>query len=157
MVSHNVSEGAKPRNFSSLHWAKGLAAWKPVALHAIMASVPATCRGRRPWRVIRGFTTELGRTISFPKEASNEPKRQRRKYGGMVVGLTRSRGVNIQQFLTETVVLTASGGLLGVLFGLLCGPLFRGFRSGVTMFSPDLLPPIVHTLEPRIAAWSVVL
>ncbi len=27
----------------------------------------------------------------------------------------------IQQFLTETVVLTASGGLLGVLFGLLCG------------------------------------
>jgi len=94
MVSHNVSEGAKPRNFSSLHWAKGLAAWKPVALHAIMASVPATCRGRRPWRVIRGFTTELGRTISFPKEASNEPKRQRRKYGGMVVGLTHIRGVN---------------------------------------------------------------
>ena len=93
MVSHNASEGVKPRNFSSLHWAKGLAAWKPVALHAIMASVPATCRGRRPWRVIQRFTTELGRTISFPKEASNEPKRQRRKYGGMVVGLTRSRGV----------------------------------------------------------------
>jgi len=94
MVSHNVSEGVKPRNLPSLHWAKGLVAWKPVALHAIMASVSATCRGRRPWRVIRGFTAELGRTISFPKEASNEPKRQRRKYGGMVVGLTRSRGVN---------------------------------------------------------------
>jgi len=94
MVSHNASEGVKPRNFSSLHWAKGLVAWKPVALHAIMASVPATCRGRRPWRVIQGFTAELGRTISFPKEASNEPKRQRRKYDGMVVGLTRSRGVN---------------------------------------------------------------
>ena len=29
-----------------------------------------------------------------PKEASNEPKRQRRKYGDMVVGLTHSRGVN---------------------------------------------------------------
>ena len=27
-------------------------------------------------------------------EASNEPKRQRRKYGGMAVGLTYSRGVN---------------------------------------------------------------
>jgi hypothetical protein len=94
MVSHNASEGVKPRNFSSLHWAKGLVAWKPVALHAIMASVPATCRGLRPWRVIRGFTTELGRTISFLKEASNEPKRQRRKYGGMVVGLTHIRGVN---------------------------------------------------------------
>lgn len=94
MVSHNVSEGVKPRNLPSLHWAKGSVAWKPVALHAIMASVPATCRGRRPWRVIRGFTAELGRTISFLKEASNELKRQRRKYGGMVVGLTHIRGVN---------------------------------------------------------------
>ena len=27
-------------------------------------------------------------------EASNEPKRQRRKYGDMAVGLTHSRGVN---------------------------------------------------------------
>ena len=25
------------------------------------------------------------------------------------------------------------------------------------MMSPDLLPPIVYTLEPRIAPWSVVL
>jgi putative ABC transport system permease protein len=77
------------------------------------------------------------------------------------IGIRRALGAKrqhiIQQFLTETVVLTASGGLLGVLFGLLCGPLFRGFRSGVTMMSPDLLPPIIHTLEPRIAAWSVVL
>ncbi len=29
-----------------------------------------------------------------PKEASNEPKRQRRKYGDMAVGLTHIRGVN---------------------------------------------------------------
>lgn len=77
------------------------------------------------------------------------------------IGIRRALGATrrhiIQQFLTETVVLTASGGLLGVLFGLLCGPLFRGLRSAVTMMSPDLLPPIVHTLEPRIAPWSVVL
>jgi len=77
------------------------------------------------------------------------------------VGIRRALGAKriniIQQFLTETIVLTASGGLLGVLFGLLCGPLFRGFRSLVTMMSPDLLPSIVHTLEPRIAPWSVVL
>jgi len=77
------------------------------------------------------------------------------------IGIRRAMGATrrhiIQQFLTETVVLTASGGLWGVLFGLLCGPLFRGFRSGVTMMSPDLLPPIVHVLEPRIALWSVVL
>ena len=77
------------------------------------------------------------------------------------IGIRRALGATrlhiIQQFLTETVVLTASGGLLGVLFGLLCGPLFRGLRSAVTMMSTDLLPPIVHTLEPRIALWSVVL
>jgi hypothetical protein len=29
-----------------------------------------------------------------PKEASNEPKRRRREYGGMAVGLTHSRGVD---------------------------------------------------------------
>jgi putative ABC transport system permease protein len=55
------------------------------------------------------------------------------------------------------VVLTASGGLLGVLFGLSCGPLFRSVRAGVTMLSPDLLPPVIYTLEPRIAPWSVAL
>jgi len=87
MVSRNASEGIEPRNLSILYWAKGFTTWKPVALHAVMASVSATCRGRRPWQVIRGFTAELGRTISFPEEASNEPKKQRRKYGGMVVGL----------------------------------------------------------------------
>jgi putative ABC transport system permease protein len=77
------------------------------------------------------------------------------------VGIRRAMGATrqhiVQQFLTETVVLTASGGLLGVMFGLFCGPLFRGLRSGVTMMSPDLLPPIVYMLEPRIAPWSVVL
>jgi putative ABC transport system permease protein len=77
------------------------------------------------------------------------------------IGIRRALGAKqihiIQQFLTETVVLTGTGGLLGVLFGLLCGPLFRGIRSTVAMMSPDLLPPIVHTLEPRIAPWSVML
>jgi putative ABC transport system permease protein len=68
-----------------------------------------------------------------------------------------SRGHILQQFLTETVVLTGGGGLLGVMFGLSCGPFFRAFRAGVTMLSPDLLPPIVYSLEPRIAPWSVLL
>jgi hypothetical protein len=80
MVSHNASEGIEPRNMSILHWAKGFTIWKPVALHAIKASVSATCRGRSPWRVIRGFTTELGIAMSFPKEASSELKR---RSGGM--------------------------------------------------------------------------
>ena len=75
------------------------------------------------------------------------------------IGIRRSLGATrrdiIQQFLGETVLLTGTGGLLGVLFGLLCGPLFRTLRQVVTTLSPDLLPPIVHSLEPRIAPWSV--
>lgn len=77
------------------------------------------------------------------------------------IGIRRALGATrkhiIEQFLTETVVLTAGGGLLGVFFGLMCGPLFRGLRTGLTALSPDLLPPIVYTLEPRIAPWSVAL
>ena len=77
------------------------------------------------------------------------------------IGIRRALGATrhdiIQQFLTETMVLTASGGLLGVVFGLSIGPLFRSFRGGITMMAPDLLPPIVYSIEPRIAPWSVIL
>jgi putative ABC transport system permease protein len=77
------------------------------------------------------------------------------------IGVRRALGATrrhiIQQFLTETIVLTASGGLLGVLFGLLCGPIFRAGRAFLTTVTPDSLPPIVQTLEPRIAPWSVAL
>ncbi len=76
MVSHNVSEGVQPRNMSKLHWAKDFSIWKPVALHTITASVSATCRGRSPWRVIRRFTAELERAMSFSKEAFIKLKRQ---------------------------------------------------------------------------------
>ena len=77
------------------------------------------------------------------------------------IGIRRALGAKrsdiIQQFLVETLVLTGSGGLSGVLCGLLCGPIFRTTRTIVTAFSPELLPPIVYTLEPRIALWSVLL
>lgn len=77
------------------------------------------------------------------------------------IGIRRALGATrrhiIQQFLTETIVLTAAGGLLGTFCGLLCGPAFRALRASVSLLSPDLLPPIVHTLEPRIAPWSVAL
>ena len=74
---------------------------------------------------------------------------------GIRRALGAKRGDIIQQFLTETLVLTGSGGLLGVFCGLLCGPIFRTARALITAASPDLLPPIVHNLEPRIAFWSV--
>jgi putative ABC transport system permease protein len=77
------------------------------------------------------------------------------------IGIRRALGAKrrdiIYQFLAETLVLTGSGGLLGVGFGLLCGPIFRRIRSIITAIDPELLPPIVYDLEPRIALWSVIL
>lgn len=77
------------------------------------------------------------------------------------IGVRRALGATrsdiIGQFLIETVVLTASGGLAGVLFGLSVGPLFRLIKRVIMVISPDSLPPIVNSLEPRIAMWSVVL
>jgi putative ABC transport system permease protein len=75
------------------------------------------------------------------------------------IGVRRALGATrshiIQQFLIEAIVLTASGGLLGVLFGLMCGPIFRAVRMLATHLSPDSLPPIIQAIEPRIAPWSV--
>ncbi len=75
------------------------------------------------------------------------------------IGIRRALGAKrsdiIQQFLTETLVLTCSGGLLGVGVGVMCGPLFRFARRAINYFSPEMLPPTVQTLEPRIALWSV--
>ncbi len=77
------------------------------------------------------------------------------------IGIRRALGATrsniIQQFLTETILLTAGGGLLGVAFGVSVKPIFRMTRMLVELASPDLLPPIVHELDPRIAPWSVLL
>ena len=77
------------------------------------------------------------------------------------IGIRRALGATrlhiIQQFLTETVLLTASGSIFGVLFGLYVGPLFRRIREAVTIMAPDMLPPIIYDLEPRVATWSVLL
>lgn len=77
------------------------------------------------------------------------------------IGIRRALGAKrshiIQQFLVETLVLTGSGGLLGVVVGLLCGPIFHAVRWGVVQLSPELLPPTILNLEPRIALWSVLL
>lgn len=74
------------------------------------------------------------------------------------IGIRRALGAKradiIQQFLIEAIVLTGTGGLLGVAFGLFCGPMFRGIRTFLVWMEVDL-PEEVHSLEPRIAMWSV--
>ncbi len=77
------------------------------------------------------------------------------------IGIRRALGATrshiISQFLTESVVLTATGGLLGVLCGLTCKPIFRAARRLAMTIWPDSVPQVVQELEPRIALWSVVL
>ncbi len=76
------------------------------------------------------------------------------------IGIRRALGATrshiISQFMIEAVVLTSCGGILGVVFGLLCKPAFRVTKNILNFFSPDMIPPIVQTLEPRIAPWSIM-
>jgi len=52
------------------------------AVHA-KGECNATCRGPSPWQAVQRTTSELGRSLSLPTEASNKLKRQG---GGMVIG-----------------------------------------------------------------------
>jgi ABC-type antimicrobial peptide transport system permease subunit len=78
------------------------------------------------------------------------------------IGIRRALGAKqrdiVQQFLSETVVLSATGGLLGVLLGFCCEPAVQLVRWLASTFQPDLfasLPSNIQQLEPRLAAWSV--
>jgi putative ABC transport system permease protein len=77
------------------------------------------------------------------------------------IGVRRALGAKrsdiVNQFLIETLLLSGCGGILGVACGLMCGPVFRAVRATVNSFSPELLPPIVYSLEPRIAPWSIIM
>jgi len=78
------------------------------------------------------------------------------------IGIRRALGAKqrdiVEQFLSETIVLSATGGLLGVIFGFLCEPAIKATRWFVESFFPQVisaLPPNIQQLEPRIAPWSV--
>jgi putative ABC transport system permease protein len=77
------------------------------------------------------------------------------------IGIRRALGAKrihiIVQFIVEAVLLTGVGGMLGVVAGLCCAPLFRAVRSVVTTYWPDFITEDMLQIEPQIATWSVVL
>jgi len=77
------------------------------------------------------------------------------------IGIRRALGAKrthiIFQFVVEAVLLTGVGGMLGVVAGLFCAPLFRAVRSVVTEYWPDFITQDMLQIEPKIALWSVVL
>jgi putative ABC transport system permease protein len=79
------------------------------------------------------------------------------------IGIRRALGATrqdiIQQFLWETVVLSGTGGVLGIGLGFLCKPTLSTVRSAIMAMFPHLtaaLPVNIKNLEPRIAPWSIV-
>ncbi|MFV0443743.1 MAG: ABC transporter permease [Planctomycetaceae bacterium] len=82
------------------------------------------------------------------------------------IGIRRALGARrndiVSQFLTETVVLSGVGGLIGLVLGLLTGPTFRGVRrllgsvlEGGAMDSE--VGRIFKDMEPEVAIWSLPL
>jgi len=79
------------------------------------------------------------------------------------IGIRRALGAKqrdiVAQFLSETIVLSATGGLLGVFFGFLCHPAIVGTRAVMKRLFPEIiasLPPNIQQLEPRLAPWSII-
>ena len=79
------------------------------------------------------------------------------------IGIRRALGATrrdiIQQFLWETVVLSGTGGLLGILCGCLCKPAVSAIRWVLMALFPQVtasLPSNIKNLEPQIAPWSIL-
>lgn len=79
------------------------------------------------------------------------------------IGIRRALGAKqshiMWQFLSETLVLSLTGGFLGVLLGLACKPAVWGIQWLGKNYFDELfttLPTTVRSLDPRIAPWSIV-
>lgn len=81
------------------------------------------------------------------------------------IGIRRALGARqrdiINQFLTETIVLAGSGGLIGILLGLSTPLAFQGLKGIVQNFVLDQssgssqMSKMFTEMEPRIAWWSL--
>jgi putative ABC transport system permease protein len=80
------------------------------------------------------------------------------------IGIRRALGAKrrdiTRQFLAETVVLSALGGVTGILGGLTCRPLTYVARAFLDSFMPETmrnLPELVRSVEPIIVPMSIPL
>jgi len=81
------------------------------------------------------------------------------------IGIRRALGARqrdiIYQFLTETIVLSGAGGLIGIILGLATPLAFTGIKQIVDNFILDKssgespMAKIFSEMEPRIALWSL--
>lgn len=80
------------------------------------------------------------------------------------IGIRRALGAKksdvIRQFLTEAILLTTAGGLLGILAGLLCGPSVFAVRLLLESLAPQTmanLPDVIRNVQPMIRPFSIPL
>lgn len=80
------------------------------------------------------------------------------------IGIRRALGAKrrdiVRQFLTESVVLSVVGGLLGVVGGLFCRPLSIALRTALFELFPtqmNALPELIRSVEPQLVSWSIPL
>jgi putative ABC transport system permease protein len=78
------------------------------------------------------------------------------------IGIRRALGATqgeiVRQFLCETVVLSGTGGLLGVAAGFLCRPAVALARRGLESLLPRVwaaLPADIQSLDPPVVPWSI--
>lgn len=80
------------------------------------------------------------------------------------IGIRRALGAKqsdiTRQFLAETVVLSAVGGITGILGGLTCPLVMKWMRAGLRQAAPEAmnnLPAAIGNVAPQIVPWSIPL
>jgi putative ABC transport system permease protein len=80
------------------------------------------------------------------------------------VGIRRALGAKkndiTRQFLTESVVLSVLGGVLGIAGGAICQPLTLAVRGALFKWFPEKMeavPKLIQTMEPHLIPWSIPL